>query len=446
MGPPRDSDGTAERNWQDSPQWGTALLIGYVALALIPVTLALALTPSTGDAFLTELGKGAGLTGFALLALQVALSARLKSVDRPFGLDVVVRFHKGMAILACVLLALHPVLLAAGRGSFHLFSFGTSWRVNLGKIALVLLLAVVLVALLLKRLRIPYQPWRLAHKGAVVVVVLGFTHGLVIGDDLHHPAARAYWWLLLAMAAGIFAYRNIFVPLWGRRRFLVTGVRGETHNTHTITLEPEGGRPLRHTPGQFMFLKLLRPGLPSEEHPFTISSSPTQQAALTATIKESGDFTNTIGQTRPGDGARIEGPYGRFSLVHHHAPAFLFIAGGVGITPIMSMLRYLRDTGDGRLATLVYGNRTEGDILFRDELAAMPDTVAVVHVLSEPAPGWDGPSGYVIKETIQTAARERQADAHVYLCGPPPMMDKVIPALRALGVEDARIHYERFAL
>ena len=67
MGPPRDSDGAAERTWQGSPQWGTALLIGYVVLALTPVTLALALTPSTGEGFLTELGKGAGLTGFALL-------------------------------------------------------------------------------------------------------------------------------------------------------------------------------------------------------------------------------------------------------------------------------------------------------------------------------------------------------------------------------------------
>ena len=177
-------------------------MLCYVVLAGMPVVLALAFNPGSDRSLLEEAGKGAGLVGFALLALQVALTARLKPVDRPFGLDAVMHFHKGMAILAGVLLLLHPVLLAAGGGKWGLFSLGTSWRVNLGKIALVLLLSVISFALVFRKLGIRYEIWRFLHKGAVCVVVIGFVHGLFIGKDVRPSGARAYWWLLLAMAAG----------------------------------------------------------------------------------------------------------------------------------------------------------------------------------------------------------------------------------------------------
>jgi predicted ferric reductase len=257
---------------------------------------------------------------------------------------------------------------------------------------------------------------------------------------------RAYWWELGCLAGGLFLYRNLYVPLWGRRRFRVARVEQTTHDTYTVSLEQQSGAPLSHQPGQFMFLKLLRPGRLSEEHPFTMASSPTGEPPLEATIKESGDYTSTIGETRTGDGALIEGPFGRFSFRYRDAESFLFIAGGVGITPILSMLRALRDTGDARPAVLIYGNNAERDIIFRDELETLPAHVRVVHVLAEQDDGWDGPTGYVTKEIIEENASELLDQARVYLCGPPPMMDTVETALRGLGVPRSRIHTERFAL
>ncbi|MFW6161324.1 MAG: ferric reductase-like transmembrane domain-containing protein [Planctomycetota bacterium] len=384
--------------------------------------------------------------GFALLALQVALSARLRWADRPFGLDRVMRWHKRAALVACLLLLAHPVLLAVGMGNAFLFGFETSWQVWLGKAALALMLVVVFVALYFPQLGLDYQRWRLMHKGAVVVVVLGFLHGLVIGSDMRSAGMQAYWWGLGALAAGLFVYRNLYVPLRGRRRFRVTSVEQTTHDTYTVSVEQESGEPLSDQPGQFMFLKLLRPGRPSEEHPFTIASSPTAEPPVQATIKQSGDYTNTIGETRAGDEALIEGPFGRFSYRYRDAESFLFIAGGVGITPLLSMLRALRDTGDDRRAVLIYGNDSERDIIFRDELGALPEHVRVVHVLADPDESWDGPTGYVTREIIDEHAREQLSEARVYLCGPPPMMDQVETALRGLGVPRSRIHTERFAL
>ncbi len=430
--------------WQESAPWGVCLVVVYMVLALLPVALALLVRPSPKGGLLEEIAKGAAMVGFALLALQVGLSARIKAVDRPFGLDVVMQFHRGMAILAGILLVLHPVLLAVGGHGWGLFRLRVPWQINLGRIALLLLLLTVAGALLRGKVGFPYQVWRFLHKGAIAVVVVGFVHGLVIGPDLRHWLLRAYWWALVVGAVALFLYRNMLAPFWGRRRFTVSAVRPETHDTFTLAMEPEDGRPLCHRPGQFMFLRLCRPGRPSEEHPFTISSSPTTEPPLTATIKMSGDFTNTIGDTKPGDRARIEGPYGRFSCSYQTPSSFVFIAGGVGITPLMSMLRYLRDTGDDRRIVLIYGNRTEGDIIFRNELAALPDNVRVTHVLSDAEHDWEGRRGFVTADVMRECCGDLLGEADAYVCGPPVMMTKVVKALRSLGVEDRRIHYERF--
>jgi ferredoxin-NADP reductase len=167
---------------------------------------------------------------------------------------------------------------------------------------------------------------------------------------------------------------------------------------------------------------------------------------LQATIKKSGDFTNTIGETIPGDKALIEAPFGRFSFVHDNPKSFLFIAGGVGVTPIMSMLRYLRDTNDKRKALLIYGNKTPKDIVFRDELDKMLGWLKIVHIMSEPDSQWTGARGFVTREFLEKNAGDLFADAHVYLCGPPIMMKKVTGTLKNLGISKKRIHYELFSL
>jgi predicted ferric reductase len=432
-------------SWQHERGWATCAAGLYILAAGAPLLVSL-LTLSAETDRVVFVARQAGLMGCALLALQVVLSARLKPLDRPFGLDCVMRVHKTAAIVATVLLLAHPILLVAGYGNAFILGFEVPWYINLGKITLLLVIGVVLAAMFFKEFGIEYQVWRVAHKGAIAVVVLGFTHALFAGSDLQASGLRVYWFVLGIAAVGLFLWRNVYVPFWGRRRFRVTDVTPAVHNTFTISLEPEDGQSFEHQPGQFMFLKLHRPGRPSEEHPFTIASSPTGEPPLQATIKQSGDYTNTIDQTRPGDRAHIEAPFGRFSFAFHQAESFLFIAGGVGITPIMSMLRALADTGDDRPALLIYGNRTERDIIFREELDALTGNVTVAHVLSEPDENWGGLAGYVTKEIIQEQAGELLDRADVFLCGPPPMMDKVVAALRGLGVPRGRIHFERFAL
>ncbi len=439
---------TNSLKFQERRGWAYLLAGLYLVLILLLPLLAHRTRPVWPGLFLGAT-RALGLVGFSMLAIQVALGSRLKFIDRPWGLDAVMRFHKGAAIVASALLLLHPAALLVTYVHQMGLDFSTAFvmlgAVPSGIIALAFLLVVAIVALARKTLRIEYQLWRYAHKGAIAVVALGFFHGLRSGEAMPGPM-RAFFWALFVTAILLFLYQNIYMKRWGRSRWRVTGVTPETPDTYTLSLAPQTGRLPQYRPGQFVFLKLIRPDRASEEHPFTISSAPTGNASLTVTIKESGDFTNTIGQTRPGDQARIEGPFGRFSFQFHSPSSFIFLAGGVGITPLLSMMRYLRDTGDTRPAVLIYGNHSESDIIARQELDAMPDPMKIVYTLESPPDHWTGARGYIHADLIRKCAGDQIGKADIYLCGPPPMMQSVTQQLRSLGIPQQRIHSERFTL
>ncbi len=434
-------------SWKDSFWWGICLITLYLLLAAAPVIFALIDSPVSGEPLLVEIALAAAMFAFSLICLQVLLAGRFQTIDRPFGLDILMRFHKSMGVFALLLILSHPLLLALGHQSWQLFTLNTSWQVNLGKAALLLMIIGVIFALFFFKLGVDYNLWRFTHKGMIVVVALGFLHGWYIGPDISSGLTRTYWISVFGVVLMVFSYRNLIVPLWIRRRFKVSDVRRESHDTCTLTFDPVDGKPPIHrNPGQFMFLKLIRPGRPSELHPFTISASPLESNILQATIKQSGNFTNTIDHTKPGDIGKIEAPFGRFSFVYDNPAKILFIAGGVGITPIISMIRCLRETDDKRPVILLYGNKSEEDILFRKELEQLPDNFNTCHILSHPSESWQGEKGYITKNIIEKYAKDIVGDSHIYLCGPPVMMDKVIKSLRNLKVCDSRIHYERFTI
>ena len=164
-------------------------------------------------------------------------------------------------------------------------------------------------------------------------------------------------------------------------------------------------------------------------------------------IKELGDFTATVGRIRPGTRAYVDGPHGNLVVAGRTEPGIALIAGGVGIAPLLGILRQLRLEGDPRPTMLVYGNRREEQIVSRDETEALAQAhgTRLVHVLSEPPPGWDGPVGQVDAKLTRLlfAAPEMQSWLYV-MCGPPPMMVAVEDALLDLGVSAGHILSERF--
>ncbi len=389
------------------------------------------------------IGRGLALVGFILVLFQVTLSSRLPWLERNLGLDKMLGVHRIVGVTGLAFMVSHPVF----HFSSDLLAMGTvilKWPMIFGLIALILVIITAGSAILYGRLRLKYGTWKNMHWFSFILLPLIFTHSLLLGSDIaSQPPLRVFWLSLGALYLFLVA-----AIIWDRIRvrrhpFQVTEVVQETPDVWSLHFK---GGPVDYKPGQFAILSLLRQGLAPEPHPFTVASSPTS-GDLAISVKAVGDFTSTIKDTTPSDRAYIGVPYGTFSFLDHDAPNLVFIAGGIGITPFMSMLRYMLDKKLERNVLLLWGNKTDRDIAFRGELeqmsAAMP-TLRVVHVMSEQK-DWPGEKGYIDTPLLQKYL-DGFENPEIFVCGPPVMTTKVIRSLRQLGAPKARIHSERFAL
>jgi predicted ferric reductase len=270
------------------------------------------------------------------------------------------------------------------------------------------------------------------------------------GHYLQDPAKRALWSLIALSCLGLVVWVRLLRPLLlARRPWRVTAVRRERGRSWTLTLKPEKGEPPAYRAGQFAWLTLRASPLALREHPFSFSSSPTCPGAVEFTIKELGDFTSTIGQTRVGDVAWVDGPYGNFTTVRHpDAPGFVFVAGGVGIAPIVSMLRSMADTGERRPLWLFYGNRVREGIVFREEIEELQQRLdlRVVHTLAEADADWTGERGLLTREMFARHLHGAPPEVHWFVCGPEGMIRVAEDAAQAIGVAARRVHSEIFDL
>jgi predicted ferric reductase len=423
----------------------------YPLLAAAPLVILATLNRVSDHLRTAEVGVDCAVVGFTILALQFVITARLSWVEAPFGLDLILIFHRTMALVATALLCVHPLLVAREEGWSLLAGLHVHWYIWVGRLTLALLLLQVAVSLSRRVIRLPYDEWRRLHNPmALAILTLGFAHSLAAGDDMH-GGGLFVWGAVMAVGIGFWLYSRVARPrLLLRNPFRVIDVKLEAPSVWTLTLEPRGDRSFHFAPGQFQFLRLHGADVPSEEHPFTIASSPARPGRISLTIKESGNFTAGIGRVRPGDRATVHGPFGRFShTLHPEEGDLVFVAGGVGITPLMSMLRYMRDRGEPRRVLLAYASRRAADVLFTNELEAIQagryPVLRVVHVLADAPPSWVGETGKLDADRVVRLCGGVEGKAF-YICCPPPMAASLIRGLRRMGVSPRRIHTDYFSL
>ena len=206
---------------------------------------------------------------------------------------------------------------------------------------------------------------------------------------------------------------------------------------------------IRFQPGQFAWITLKISPFRMREHPFSIASSAEHPESIEFGIKAVGDFTNTIKDVKPGTKAYLDGSYGVFTTDRYENMAgFVFIAGGIGITPILSMLVTLAERNDEHPLLLIYASKTWEDVTYREQLEALKDKLdlTIVHVLRKPPEDWSGETGYVDKELLQRYIPKRPATRNYFICAVPKIMDAVEVALHELGVPVTNIHMEHYNL
>jgi predicted ferric reductase len=424
--------------------------LGLVALPLVVLTLG----PSPkGGGYWWDFAMALGFGGLAMMALQSALTARFRRATAPFGIDILYYFHRWAAVVAMTLVLGHYVILRM----LYADAIGpvdpraAAWFMTAGRLALALFAILIVTSIWRKQLRIEYDRWRAWHAVfAVAAVLLAVAHIWGVG---HYTAAAwrgIVWGSYTVLWALVVGYVRLARPAsLLRLPYRILAVRSEHGHSWTVTVKPEGHRGLAFSPGQFAWLTIGLSPFRAKEHPFSISSSAVNAGMLEFTIKELGDYTRTIGNVKVGTLAYVDGPHGVFTTDHYRdAPGFVFIAGGIGIAPIMSMLRTLADRGDRRPVRLIYGNRKWEDVVFREELQILSSQLdlTLIHVLQEPPANWSGLRGVLSEGVVRTALEGVALEAEYFTCGPKPMSDAVQRTLRRAGVPLNRVHCELFEM
>ena len=434
---------------------GPALLALYVVIALSPLLLAL-LAGKPARNFWRELSAGLAMLGLAMLLLEFVLSGRFRSVSGRVGIDVTMRVHQLAAWGVLLFLLVHPFLYAVPRLSpdpshaltFIKRMFTGEWYRS-GVIAWAILLAMIPIAIFRDRLPFRYELWRASHGiAAALLACFGLHHTLKVGAHSADPWLAGYWVLLTGLALLTLLFVYVIKPVMQLRRpYRVTANRQVAERTWEVVVAPEHDRELDFRAGQFAWLNLGHSPFSLTEHPFSISTAPADRPRIGFTIKQSGDFTNRIGEVPIGTRAWLDGPHGHFVVPGGPHAGLTFIAGGVGFAPVMSILRQLRVERWPGPICLVYGNRIESQILYREELEAMAleMNLDLRLVLSEPPAGWPGPTGELSTATLDACLdRAERARRTYFVCGPPPMMNSVEQSLLGFGVPGERIIAERF--
>jgi len=202
----------------------------------------------------------------------------------------------------------------------------------------------------------------------------------------------------------------------------VSEVIARTHNVKSFRFKRK--EDLDFKAGQFFFVTIKIDNEEKTKH-FSFSNSPTEKTYTEFTKKLTGsEFSKALDRLKVGDWARLRMPYGSFTFGGEYNK-IAFLSGGIGITPIRSICKYIIDKKIDTDIVLLYGNRTINDIVFREDFDAMQKEspkLKVVHILSEQQTDWSGKVGYINAQLIREEIHD-YIERKFYICGPPLMVE-----------------------
>lgn len=412
-------------------------------------------------------GRLTGIVGMVMYALNLILSTRLKFIEDMFGgLNRVYIAHHILGGLALILLCFHPLFLALQYVTTSLREAGyiliphdlvpisalfdtnhdlhldvlQQWALFFGIIAFWAMVALLIITFYIK---ISYQTWLFTHKFLGGAFFLAGLHVLFINSDTSSSALLKFYVLgITALGMGAFVYKTLMPKIFIKRsRYQVLSVTMQNPSVAKVSLHPVT-RPIVYKPGQFVFIRFLKSGvkeLSDEWHPFSISSVP--GGSLEITIKALGDFTGNLSKLPSGTVAEIEGAYGRFTYSNFKNLNQIWIAGGIGITPFLSMAKSL--PAQGYSIDLYYSVKSESELIDWQELANIALTrngnFRLIPFVADTQQGF-------LDTKFMLGYSKTFAGKEIFICGPPPMMKSLKVQLKKAGVKKSNIHSEEFAM
>lgn len=393
------------------------------------------------------LGSGAqltGLVGMSMFALAFIMSARLSALEDYFGgMNKVYIAHHILGGLAFVLLLIHPLFSAIARAinispkaGAQLFLPSNDWSINFALIALGLMMVLLIITFFAK---LRYQLWKLTHQFLGVAFFFGGLHALLISSDVSIDKPLRYYMLTISILGLVaYVYRTLLSRFIIKKyTYAVTNVLSSGDKVVSVMLAPVGKK-MDYYPGQFVFISFDSKKTGKEQHPFSLSSSPLDDQ-VRLSIKSLGDFTDTLPLLKKGDIAHIEGPFGRFFGPGKTGGAQIWIAGGIGITPFLSMARTFRNLS--KPVDLFYMIRDNKEAVHLQELLQISQYNPKFRVFIYETATKGRLTAEIIKTSINSIT-----DRDIFICGPPAMMKSMREQFVKLHISNSRIHSEEFAL
>lgn len=405
---------------------------------------------STAGEWLTAAGRLTGLLGGYTVAVVLLLMARVPWIDHSLGTDRLARWHAMGGRYLTALLSAHAVLI----------TWGYAVNANAGILAETeilmvavpdVLLATIGFALLLVvgafsaravRRRVAYETWYFIHLLTYVAIGLSFLHVLSAGADFQTGWAKAAWIALYGAVGCVVLWFRWLTPVRHalRHRLRVASVVNEASGVVSITVSGASLDLLGAQPGQFFRWRFLTARGWWQSHPYSLSALPTRDT-LRITVKDLGDHSAELQALRPGTRVIAEGPYGAFTPARRQGHGVVLVAGGIGITPLRTMLEHLGpDVGP---VTLVYRASDHDQVIFVDELdtLARADHVDVRYFI-----GGTGSDGDVLLGQRLGDVVADLAGRDAFVCGPPAFMDAARASLVRCGVRPTHIERVKFSV
>lgn len=398
---------------------------------------------------LQSIGQITGLVGIMIFSLSFILSTRIKFLENIFGgLDKIYVLHHKLGKVALILLIIHPLFLALARNiSFQskiatdniiritlFFLPGSDWTINLGIASLFFMIALLILTLYVN---LKYHKWLFTHKFLGFAYIVGGLHSFFVSSDISRNEILKYYMLVFYLAGLLaFFYKTIFGRFLVKKlKYRVLNLIILNDNVVEISLITDHEK-LRFIPGQFCYVSFFQKGISPESHPFSITSSPNEKK-LTLLIKNEGDFTSELRKIKIDTKCLVEGAYGRFICINSKFKKQVWIAGGIGIAPFLSMIEIL-ETSEYEV-DFYYCFHGPEDAIYLDVLSRVDrafDTFRLFPICSQT-------QGRLKVSSIEAKSGNLK-EREIFICGPPKMTADLINQFKKLGISNSNIHSELF--
>jgi glycine betaine catabolism B len=413
--------------------------------------------------------RSTGMIGLVFLLLALAITP-LRWLTK---WNVLISVRRNLGVFACLYILAHFIIFfwydRDGDIGSTLEEIVTRSYLWFGTGALVLMIPLALTSTDGMVTRLGAKRWKLLHRAAYLAAIGGVVHFyMLVKSDTRRPFA-------FAVALGVFLLARVVRHELDLRKQVKTArariapakaatkkkfwsgelrvarIFDETHDTRTFRFALPGGGPLpfEHVAGQYINVALTIGGK-RVNRSYTIASSPTRSDYCEISVKRVPDgyaSHHLHDAVKEGDLIKVSAPAGKFVFAGHEAERIVMLAGGVGITPMMAVVRSLTDrcwTGE---IVLVFAVRKRHDIIFEHELDYLqrrfPNLRVHVTLSGDPDAAWDGARGHITREMIEKAVPGLRRGP-IMMCGPGPMMTAMRALLVDMGIPDAEIHEEAF--